>query len=143
MKTIAKLLIEKNQGSVWNVSPETSVIDALYLMADKKIGALPVVENEKLVGIFSERDYARKGIIQGRKAKETKVSELMTAKVISVSPTHTIQNCMEIFSEMKFRHLPVLDGDKIVGMLSVGDIVNSIIKDQREHIDYLEQYIRN
>ncbi len=143
MKSVAKLLTDKPQSNVWSVSPDTFVLDALLLMNDKKIGAVVVLEADKLVGIFSERDYARKGIIEGRSAKATKVSEIMTPKVFTVDKTMNIQECMQIFSEKKFRHLPVLENEKVIGILSIGDIVNSIINDQKDHINFLEQYIRN
>ncbi len=143
MKSVAKLLTDKPQSNVWSVSPETMVIDALLLMNEKKIGALVVLKDDALVGIFSERDYARKGIIAGRSAKTTTISEIMTPKVITVDKSANINECMQIFSEMKFRHLPVIENNRVVGILSIGDIVNSIIVDQKDHINFLEQYIRN
>lgn len=143
MKTVAKLLLDKPQSNVWSVSPETLVIDALLLMSDKRIGAVIVLQNEKLVGIFSERDYARKGIIQGRNAKTTTISEVMTPKVFTVDTKTNIGECMQLFTEKKFRHLPVVENDSVVGILSIGDIVTSIMMDQKDHIDFLEQYIRN
>jgi CBS domain-containing protein len=100
-----------------------------------------VQEGEKLVGIFSERDYARKGIVKDRKAKSTPIKDLMTANVISVKPDMTTQDCMQIMSERKFRHLPVLEGDKVVGILSVGDIVTAVLNEQKMLISYLENYI--
>ena len=143
MKSVAKLLTDKPQSNVWSVSPESMVIDALLLMNEKKIGALVVLKDEVLVGIFSERDYARKGIIEGRSAKTTTIAEIMTPKVITVDKSMNINECMQIFSEMKFRHLPVVENQKVIGILSIGDIVNSIINDQKDHINFLEQYIRN
>ncbi|MES2796403.1 MAG: CBS domain-containing protein [Bacteroidota bacterium] len=143
MKSVAKLLTDKPQSNVWSVGPETLVIDALLLMNEKKIGAVVVLEGEDLVGIFSERDYARKGIVQGRSAKSTSIKEVMTPKVFTVDKTMNINECMQIFSEKKFRHLPVVENKKVIGILSIGDIVNSIINDQKDHIDFLEQYIRN
>lgn len=143
MKTVQHLINEKAIKHIWQIAPNATVINALELMAQKSIGALLVVENQKLVGIFSERDYARKGIIQGRKATETLINEVMTEKVITVPPKTSIQECMQIFSDKKFRHLPVVDGEEILGILSVGDIVSSIINDQKEHINFLEQYIKN
>jgi CBS domain-containing protein len=143
MKTVAKLLADKPQSNVWSVSPNTLVIDALLLMSEKKIGAVVVLESEKLVGIFSERDYARKGIIQGRSAKSTTIAEVMTPKVFTVDKTMNIGECMQLFTEKKFRHLPVVENGTVVGILSIGDIVTSIMIDQKDHIDFLEQYIRN
>lgn len=143
MISVKKLLADKPQSNVWSVSPSTTVIEALFLLAEKNIGAVVVLENEKLVGIFSERDYARKGIVQGRKAKSTPISEVMTPRVFTVTKEMDIRECMKLFSEKKFRHLPVMDEDTVIGILSIGDIVNSIMKEQQEHIDFLEQYITN
>lgn len=132
---------DKPTSVVWSVAPETSVIDTLLFMSEKNIGAVVVLDGERLAGIFSERDYARKGIIQGRKAKSTPISEVMTAHVFTVSADMGIQECMKMFSEKKIRHLPVVDQEKVVGVLSIGDIVNSIMYEQRQHIQFLEQYI--
>ncbi|GAA4404214.1 CBS domain-containing protein [Nibrella viscosa] len=128
---------------VCSVRPDHMVIDALNLMADCNIGAVVVMDGEELVGIFSERDYARKGIRQGRKAKSTPVSEVMTPKVFTVTQDMDIYDCMKLFSEKRFRHLPVMDDDKVIGVLSIGDIVSAIMKEQSDHIQYLEQYITN
>ncbi len=141
MISVKKLLADKPQSNVWSVSPENTVIEALFLMGEKNIGAVVVLDGDNLVGIFSERDYARKGIVQGRKAKSTPITEVMTPKVFTVTLDMDIRECMKLFSEKKFRHLPVMDKDKVVGVLSIGDIVNSIMKEQQEHIDFLEQYI--
>ena len=141
MNSVKKLLAQKPQSNVWSVTPQAMVIDALHLMAEKNIGAVVVVDGDELVGIFSERDYARKGIIQGRSAKTTPITEVMTPKVFTVSPQMDILECMRLFSEKRFRHLPVMDEGKVVGVLSIGDIVTSIMNDQKNHIEYLEQYI--
>ncbi|HEV7347868.1 CBS domain-containing protein [Telluribacter sp.] len=141
MCTVEKLVKDKKNQSVWYVTPQHMVIDALHLMAEKGIGALPVMDGQTLTGIFSERDYARKGIIQGRKAKSTPVTEVMTPKVFTVSPEMDITDCMELMSQKKIRHLPVMDGGQVVGILSIGDIVMALIREQGEHIDYLEHYI--
>lgn len=141
MPSVKKLLGQKPQSHVWGVSPDSTVIDALLLMAEKNIGAVVVLDGDALVGIFSERDYARKGIIQGRKAKTTPMTDVMTPKVFTVSPEMDILDCMKLFSEKRFRHLPVMDEGKVVGVLSIGDIVTSIMNDQKNHIEYLEQYI--
>jgi CBS domain-containing protein len=143
MKTVAKLLTDKPQSNVWSVTSNTLVIDALLLMAEKKIGAVVVLDDHKLVGIFSERDYARKGIIQGRSAKSTNISEVMTPKVFTVDKTMNIGECMKLFTEKKFRHLPVVENEIVIGILSIGDIVTSIMNDQKDHINFLEQYISN
>lgn len=143
MKSVKKLLADKPQSHIWSVSPDTTVIEALFLMEEKNIGAVVVLDSEQLVGIFSERDYARKGIIQGRKAKSTPIKEVMTPKVFTVSPDMDIRECMKLFSEKKFRHLPVMEEDRVIGVLSIGDIVNSIMKEQVDHIRFLESYITN
>ena len=143
MTTVKKLLQGKPTQAIWSVLPDATVYDTLLFMAEKNIGAVLVMEDEQLVGIFSERDYARKGIIHGRKAKSTPISEVMTPNVITVSTDMTIQNCMQIFSDKKFRHLPVVDSGTVVGVLSIGDIVTSMIQEQRNHIQFLEQYITN
>lgn len=141
MVTVEKLLKSKEQNQVWSLTPLNTVIDALYLMAEKGIGAVPIVNGELLVGIFSERDYARKGIIQGRKAKTTPVTEVMTPKVITVTTDSTINDCMQLMSRHKIRHLPVVEDRKLIGILSIGDIVMATIREQDHHINYLENYI--
>ncbi|MBP6825010.1 MAG: CBS domain-containing protein [Saprospiraceae bacterium] len=141
MISVQQLLEGKLTSEAFFVTPEHMVIDALELMAAKNIGAVMVMEGDRLVGIFSERDYARKGIIQGRKAKSTPVTEVMTPNVFTVSPTMKIEDCMQLFSDKHIRHLPVVDGSKVVGMLSIGDIVTTIMNEQKMHIDFLEQYI--
>jgi len=141
MISVKKLLDGKQLNRVLALSPDAMVIDALELMAKENIGAVMVIENEKLVGIFSERDYARKGIIMGRKAKSTPVTEVMTKNVYSVTPDMNMEDCLQLFSDKHIRHLPVLHGDKVIGMLSIGDIVTAIINEQKEHIQFLEKYI--
>ena len=141
MISVQKLLEGKRLNKTFTVTPEHMVIEALELMESNNIGAVMVMEGERLAGIFSERDYARKGIIKGRKAKSTPVSEVMTANVFSVSPDMDIEDCMQLFSDKRIRHLPVLDHGRVVGMLSIGDIVNAIINEQKSHINFLEQYI--
>ena len=141
MLKVSQILASKVQNAVHAVSPDQMVIEALQLMSSRNIGAVMVMENERLVGIFSERDYARKGIIQDRKAKSTPVSEVMTANVFTVSPQASIEDCMQMMSEKKFRHLPVLDGAKVVGLISISDVVTAIIREQQFRIQSLEQYI--
>ncbi|MDP5138882.1 MAG: CBS domain-containing protein [Spirosomaceae bacterium] len=141
MAKVRDILAQKKIKHIISVTPTTTVIDALKIMAEKNIGAVVVMENDKLVGIFSERDYARKGIVQGRKAKSTAMSEVMTPKVFTVEPDMTVRDCMQIMSDRHFRHLPVLDEGKVVGLLSVGDIVTNLITEQRQHINFLESYI--
>lgn len=128
-------------NKTYTVTPEHMVIEALELMAEKNIGAVMVMDGPRLAGIFSERDYARKGIIAGRKAKSTPVSEVMTANVFFVSPEMDIEDCMQLFSDKRIRHLPVVDHGVVVGMLSIGDIVTAIMNEQKSHINFLEQYI--
>ncbi len=141
MLSVKNLLEGKPKGMLYSVTPDHMVIEALELMAQKNIGAVVVMDGERLAGIFSERDYARKGIIQGRKAKSTPVTEVMTANVFTVTPEMSIDDCMNLFSSKRIRHLPVVKDGKVVGLLSIGDIVNAIIQEQTTHIEFLEQYI--
>jgi CBS domain-containing protein len=137
---VRQLLQSKGQ-TVWSTAPGTSVFDALQLMAGKNIGALMVVDGERLAGVFSERDYARKVILKGKTSHQLAVSEVMTTSVVSVRPDQTIIDCMELMTNMHVRHLPVLDAGRLVGVISIGDVVKSIISDQKEMIDHLEGYI--
>lgn len=141
MISVQKLLEGKKINKIFTLTPEHMVIDALDLMSQNNIGAVMVMEGERLAGIFSERDYARKGIIQGRKAKSTPLTDVMTHNVFTVSPEMDIENCMQLFSDKRIRHLPVLAGTEVVGMLSIGDIVSAIMQEQKQHIQFLEQYI--
>jgi CBS domain-containing protein len=141
MLTVKQLLASKPQNAVYAVRPDHYVIDALELMATRNIGAVMVMSGEQLVGIFSERDYARKGILQDRKAKSTAVSEVMTPNVFTVHLGQNIEDCMRLMSEKKIRHLPVLDEGAVIGLLSVGDIVTAIMNEQKNRIESLEQYI--
>jgi CBS domain-containing protein len=141
MLTVTKLLQQKKHNHVYAVTPEQTVIEALELMAEKNIGAVLVMNGDDLIGIFSERDYARKGILQGRKAKSTPVTEVMTPNVITVQPSQTITDCMEIMSARRFRHLPVSDNGTVIGLLSISDIVSAIMSEQEGRIQSLEQYI--
>jgi signal-transduction protein with cAMP-binding, CBS, and nucleotidyltransferase domain len=134
-------LIGKKGGQVWSLESTVSVYDAIAMMAEKAVGALPIIDGGKLVGIVSERDYARKVILKGRSSKETAVTEIMTSPVVSVSPSQTIEDCMRIITEKRIRHLPVMEGDRIVGIVSIGDLVNWVITEQREAIQHLEAYI--
>jgi CBS domain-containing protein len=143
MLTVKMLLTNKPQPVVWSIQPDQSVFEALEKMAEKNVGALPVVAADQLVGMFSERDYARKIILLGRESKNTRVDEIMTTTLHTIGPNDNIHDCMEMMSEKRIRHLPVLEGGNLVGMISIGDIVNAIIMDQKEHIQNLEQYIRS
>jgi CBS domain-containing protein len=141
MISVKKLLEGKQNNRILALAPGAMVIDALELMTKENVGAVMVVENEKLVGIFSERDYARKGIIMGRKAKTTPLTEVMTSNVYTVTLEMNMEDCMQLFSDKRIRHLPVLHDNHLLGMLSIGDIVNAIIMEQKEHIQFLEKYI--
>jgi CBS domain-containing protein len=140
MKTLRQLLSSKHQ-TLAAVSPTDTVLDALQLMAKHDVGALLVIESERLVGIFSERDYARKIILHGKASKDTKVSEIMSDKVLYVTLDRTVDECMAIMSEKHFRHLPVMDGNKIAGIVSIGDLVKETICEQEFIIRQLENYI--
>ena len=142
MKTAAEILRTKAIKAVHTIAPTASVFDALTLMAQKNIGALLVVEGEKIVGIVTERDYARKVILMSRTSKETPVSAIMTTEVMYVRPGQTSDECMALMTDSRIRHLPVMDGGKLVGLVSIGDLVKEIISDQRFTIEQLEHYIR-
>lgn len=140
MITIRQLL-ESKGGEVWSVRPDASVFEAIGLMADKGVGALVVLEGEKLVGIISERDYARKVVLMERESKETTVAEIMTKDVLYARPDHTVEECLALMTEKRIRHLPVLDGDNLLGIISIGDLVKSVIAEQQHVIEQLEHYI--
>ncbi len=134
--------ILKSKGSfVYSLAADSSVFDALKMMAEKNIGALMIIEEERLLGIFSERDYARKIVLQGKASQDTPVSEIMTKTVITVKPDDTLEQCMELMSKNKIRHLPVVDNDKVAGIISIGDVVMAIIETQKETITHLQNYI--
>ena len=141
MKTIQQLLASKKHQEVISIAPPRPVFDALVVMAEYEIGALMVLEGEKLVGIFSERDYAREVVLKGKSSKTTAVSEVMTANVISVKLGDTVEQGMTVMTEKRIRHLPVLDNNKVVGMLSIGDLVKETIAYQQGLIKQLESYI--
>jgi CBS domain-containing protein len=138
--TINELLNHKGSG-VWSVSPQTTVFEAIQLMSEKNVGALLVTDGGKLVGILSERDYTRKVALRGKSSKEMAVKEITSGSVITVNPCHTVEDCMRLMSEHRIRHLPVLDGNQIVGVISIGDLVNWIISAQNSTINHLQTYI--
>ncbi|MDJ0655034.1 MAG: CBS domain-containing protein [Xanthomonadales bacterium] len=140
METINQLLDEKGH-EVFAVSPESPVYDAIEMMADKGVGALLVMEGDNLAGVVSERDYARKVILKGKSSRSTQVRDIMTAEVVSVSPHDTVDQCLAVMTQNKIRHLPVLEDGGVVGVLSIGDLVKSVIDDQKHQIQSLEQYI--
>jgi CBS domain-containing protein len=137
---ISEILSHKG-NVVWSVSPDATVLEAIQLMAEKNVGALLVSEDNRLVGVLSERDYTRKVALKGRSSKETPVRDIVSAKVISVSPDHTVEECMKLMTEHRIRHLPVVEGSRILGVISIGDLVNSIISQQTSAIQQLETYI--
>lgn len=136
MYTVRQVLQNKSK-QVWTIHPEASLYEALQLMADKDVGALLVLETGQLVGIFSERDYARKFILEEKSTKEIRVRELMSALVITVRPGQSIGACMALMTERHVRHLPVVEGEKLVGIISIGDVVKAIIEEQQHVIDHL------
>jgi CBS domain-containing protein len=140
MRTV-KQLLESKGHDVWSVSPNTSVLEAIKKMADKQVGALLVLDQDKPVGIVSERDYARKVILQGRSSQETLVKEIMTTRVVCARPDLNVEECMAIMTDKHIRHLPVMEGDQVLGMISIGDLVKAIIAEQQFMITQLERYI--
>ena len=140
MKLIKHLLDRKGRHII-SIKPEDSVLDAIRLMAEKGIGSLVVMEDQELLGIMSERDYARKVIIKGRSSESTAVSEIMTVNVFTTSSSETVNDCMSVMTEKKIRHLPVVEDNVVIGMISIGDLVEAIIADQQEEIEHLEHYI--
>ncbi len=140
MKLVRHILDTKGD-EIWHTTPEDSVLDAIKLMAEKKIGALLVMEEDNLSGIVSERDYARKVILQGKSSRETPVRDIMTAEVTVINPQETVEQCMTLMTEKRMRHLPVVEDGKVVGVVSIGDLVKAIIAEQQFHIEQLESYI--
>lgn len=138
---LVKHILESKGRDIWHIRPDESVLEAIKLMAEKKIGALLVMEDERLVGIVSERDYARKVILMGKSSRDTPVSEIMTARVVNTEPLDSIEDCMKLMTDGRIRHLPVLDGGRVVGVLSIGDLVKEIIAEQQFTINQLENYI--
>ena len=142
MKSVGQLLQGKARG-LCTVTSDTRVFDALRQMAEKDIGALLVVDSGKLAGILSERDYARKVILQGKSSQDTPVKDIMTERVVCVQPKNTVEECMALMTDKRIRHLPVLEDKKVIGVISIGDVVKEVISEQRFVIEQLEQYIHS
>lgn len=144
MSTTVRHLLEAKGREVFSVRPEDPVLEAIRLMAEHHVGALLVMKGEQLVGIISERDYARKVILRGRSSAETPVREIMSSPVLTVSPEHTVRDCMELVTERRIRHLPVVvQQGKVVGVVSIGDLVKAVIEEQQQTIEQLESYIHH
>ena len=142
MQTVSQLLQIKGT-QIFSVAPQDSVLRAIEIMATKHVGALLVMQGEKLLGVVSERDYARKVILKGRSSNETDVSQIMSAPVLTVRPDQSVNDCMRIMTENRGRHLPVVEGERVVGVLSIGDLVRTLVEEQQQTIAQLEQYIHS
>ncbi|KQY51013.1 CBS domain-containing protein [Lysobacter sp. Root494] len=140
MRTVRQLL-EAKAPEIYAIAPDAPVIDAIRLMAEKRIGAVLVMEGSRLAGILSERDYARKIVLQGRSSGDTPVSTIMTADVITVRPDDTADHCMQVVTDNRIRHLPVVRGGEVIGVVSIGDLVKAVIEDQQVELDQLQRYI--
>ena len=140
MRTVRQLL-ESKPAEIIAISPDAPVIDAIRLMAERRVGALVVMEGARLAGILSERDYARKIVLQGRSSKDTPVRDIMTAEVITVRPEDSSDHCMQVVTDKRIRHLPVMRGGDVVGVLSIGDLVRAVIEEQKQELDQLQRYI--
>jgi CBS domain-containing protein len=138
-----KNIIQRKGNQVWSVKPDTKVYDILQLMADKNIGAVLVMENDKIEGIFSERDYARKVALEGKSSRQLPVKEIMSSKVLFVNPERSADECMALMIKKRIRHLPVIENNKLQGLISIGDVVKAVLDDRDYVIDQLEQYITN
>ena len=138
--TISDILHHKGT-QVWSVDPDATVFDAIKLMAEKNVGALLVMKDERLVGIISERDYTRKVVLKGKASKDTAVREILSGQVIHITPAHAVDDCMRLMTEHHVRHLPVMEGEKVVGLVSIGDLVNHVITAQSQTIEQLQTYI--
>lgn len=136
-------LLQNRRGVLYSIAPDQPVLEAIKQMATHGVGALLVIQGAKLVGIISERDYARKVVLMGRSSSDTAVHEIMSGNVISVRPNDTVDTCMRVMTERRIRHLPVLEGERIVGILSIGDLVKAVIDDQKRTIEQLESYIHS
>lgn len=139
--TTIESILDRKGSNVWSVSPNNTVFEAISMMAEKNVGALPVMEGGRLIGMISERDYARKVILLGRGSRETTVSEIMTGDVRTVALSDSVQDCLQVMTEKRIRHLPVIEDDKLTGIISIGDCVNWIISAQTAAIDDLERFV--
>lgn len=142
MHTVKQILRQKESNEIWSIRPDATVLEAIQVMADKRAGALLVMEGPGLKGIISERDYAREVILKGRSSKDTLVGEIMSTNLITVPSTQSVDSSLAIMSENHIRHLPIVDDDTVVGVLSLGDLVKDVISDQQSTIEQLENYIR-
>ncbi|MCE7031900.1 CBS domain-containing protein [Lysobacter sp. GX 14042] len=134
-------LLEVKGSEVYSIGPDAPVVDAIRSMAQQGIGALVVLQGDRLAGVVSERDYARKVVLQGRSSSSTRVDEIMTADVVQVGPEDTVDRCMQLVTDRRLRHLPVVEGDRVVGVVSIGDLVKAVIEAQQEELDQLQRYI--
>lgn len=142
MHTVNQILSQKQTNEIWSIGPDASVLEAIQAMADKRAGALIVLQGPKLVGIISERDYAREVILKGRKSHDTSVAEIMSSKVVTVSSSESVRSSLALMTDNHIRHLPIVDNGRVMGMVSIGDLVRDIISDQQSTIEQLESYIR-
>lgn len=141
LSDVVRFVLKEKGHEIWSVTPDAWVYDAIELMGDKHVGALLVISEGKLVGVVSERDYARKVILQGKSSKQTRVEEIMTSPVIQVAPAHTVEDCMRVMTNNRIRHLPIVENEKVLGVVSIGDLVKWIISAQDETIHQLKHYI--
>ena len=139
--TLVSQILQLKGSHTWTIAPNATVFDALTSMAEKDIGALLIVENDEVVGIFSERDYARKIILHGKSSRDTEVQEIMTSEVLCISPDQSVTKCMALMTDKRIRHIPVLDDGQLDGVISIGDVVKAIISEQQIIINHLEDYI--
>jgi CBS domain-containing protein len=142
METAASLLKHKG-GGIYSVDPDAPVLEAIRLMAEHSVGALLVMQGQKLIGVVSERDYARKVILRGFASSETPVRQIMSSPVLTIQPDKSVRDCMKVMSEKRIRHLPVVDGERVLGVLSIGDLVRAVLEEQQQTIEELERYIRS
>jgi len=141
MQSSVRQILQDKGGNAWSIQPDASVHDALKLMSEKDVGALLVMEGGKIVGVFSERDFARKVLIHGVDINATKVSEMMSRTIYVIDPNKTMADCMAVMTQKRIRHLPVIENTRLIGIISIGDVVNQMIRDQKNEIDFLEDYI--